>query len=359
MIYTLVHSTEGSFCKLYFMSKTKIKNAWHRYLRDRGLDSHLIAEYIPYINNLIDNGVPVILELEHLSSLMGIKYEEFIKIVNSPEDYYREFSIPKKRGGKRLIKSPYPSLLSCQKWIYENILLRSEIHDCAHGFVHKKSIITNATAHLNSKALLKMDLSDFFGSISINWVINYFNELGYAKNVCFYLASICCVNGALPQGAPTSPYLSNILVSHLDLRLEKLSQSYSISYTRYADDLTFSGNYIPHNFISIVENIVGSFGLQINESKTRLLLKKGQRIVTGISVANDTLKIPREMKRNIRKEVHFIRKYGYLSHVGKLKITNPSYLDSLMGKINFWLQVEPEDKFALASLEIIKNLRNA
>lgn len=341
------------------MSKTKIKNAWKRYLKDRGLDPQLVSEYIPYINSLVDNGVPVILEIEHLSSLMGIKYDEFIKIVNSPDDYYREFSIPKKRGGKRLIKSPYPSLLTCQNWIYENILLASDIHDCAHGFVQKKSIITNATAHLNSKVLLKMDLEDFFGSIPINWVINYFHELGYANNICFYLASICCLNGALPQGASTSPYLSNILVTHLDLRLEKLSNKYSISYTRYADDLTFSGDYIPNNLIALIEDIVVSFGLKINKHKTRLHLKKGQRIVTGISVAGDSLKIPRELKRHIRKEMHFIRKYGFLSHVSKLKIRNPNYLDSLMGKVTFWLQVEPDNEFALSSLELIKNLRNA
>lgn len=340
------------------MSKTKTKNAWKRYLEDRGLDPDLLSEYIPYINNLIDNGVPVILELEHLSFLMGVKYDEFVKIVNSPKDYYREFSIPKKRGGKRLIKSPYPSLLTCQNWVYENILLNSEIHDCAHGFVHKKSIITNATPHLDSKILLKMDLEDFFGSIPINWVINYFYELGYAKNVCFYLASICCLNDALPQGAPTSPYLSNILVSHLDLRLEKLSRLYSISYTRYADDLTFSGNYIPHNFISIIEGIVDSFGLTVNKNKTRLHLSKGQRIVTGISVAGDSLKIPRGLKRQIRKEVHFIRKYGYLSHVSKLKINNPNYLDSLIGKVNFWLQVEPRDEFALSSRDFLRKVRN-
>lgn len=340
------------------MSKTKIKNAWKRYLKDRGLDPQLVAEYIPYISNLIDNGVPVILEIEHLSALMGIKYDEFIKIVNSPEDYYREFSIPKNRGGERQIKSPYPSLLHCQNWIYENILLSSDIHDCAHGFVRKKSIITNARPHLNSKALLKMDLEDFFGSIPINWVINYFNELGYAKNICFYLASICCLNGALPQGASTSPYLSNILVSHLDLRLEKLSKIYSISYTRYADDLTFSGDYIPYKFIDLIEEIVESFGLKINGNKTKLHLKKGQRIVTGVSVAGHSLKIPRDLKRHIRKEVHFIRKYGFLSHVSKLKVRNPNYLDSLMGKISFWLQVEPGNEFALSSLEFLRKLNN-
>ncbi len=332
---------------------------WRHFLRDRGVSEDVINEYIPYIKCLNKNGVPVIFEVEHLSNLLGIKSLELNKIINSPKDFYREFTIPKRRGGKRTIVAPYPSLLSCQDWIYKNILLNSTVHECVHGFVPGKSIISNAGKHLEKKALLKMDVSDFFPSIPINWVINYFSKLGYANNVSFYLSSLCCLDEVLPQGAATSPYLSNLLLYRLDDRLHKLSGTYGLTYTRYADDMTFSGSYIPIQFIKIVKEIVESYKLKINDNKTQLHTKRGQRIVTGISVSGSKLALPRKTKRELRKEIYFIKKYGFLSHISKLKINRSNYLASLEGKFRFWLQVEPENIFALESIEHLSSLKNS
>ncbi len=290
---------------------------------------------------------------------MGIKRSELACIVNSPEKYHRTFHIPKRKGGKRLIVSPYPSLLSCQNWIYKNILINQPVHENAHGFVPGRSIITNAKEHLSKKVLLKMDLKDFFPSIPINWVMNYFMSIGYAKNVAFYLSSLCCYDGHLSQGSSTSPYLTNILLNNLDKRLNSLSRSYELTYTRYADDLTFSGLYIPCSFIEVVNRIVDEYGLTVNTKKTRLHLKPGQRIVTGISVAGESLKIPRKTKRDIRQEIHYIKRYGYLSHISKEKINHPYYLDSIIGKLGFWLQVEPENKFANSARQYLRELQGS
>jgi RNA-directed DNA polymerase len=301
--------------------------------------------------------LPVIFEVEHLSLLVGIKIDELFKMICSPVSFYRVFNIPKRRGGYREISSPYPSLLSCQAWIYKNILLCRDIHDCAHGFVPGRSVVTNARCHLNKKALLKMDLKDFFPSIPMSWVVNFFSDLGYSKSISFYLASLSCLNGSLAQGSATSPYLSNILLVSLDSRLNKLARAYNLSYTRYADDLAFSGDYIPHKFISIVEGVVVDYGLSPNKNKTSLLLNSGQRIVTGVSVSGGRLTLPRSTRRDIRKEFHYIKKYGVLSHISKEKIRNPFYLDVIEGRLSFWLQVEPDSTFALDAIGYIRSVR--
>lgn len=339
------------------MNEYDVLSAWKLYFEDRGLSPDIIGGYIDSMRPVVSKGLPVIFEVEHLSLLFGMKLDELQKIIFAPDRFYRKFNIPKRSGGVREISSPYPSLLSCQSWIYKNILLSQAVHDCAHGFVPGRSIVTNAKCHLNKKALLKMDLKDFFPSIPMSWVVNFFSGLGYSNNVSFYLSSLSCLDDSLAQGSATSPYLSNILLVGLDHRLNKLAQAYGLDYTRYADDLAFSGDYIPHNFISVVEDIVTDYGLTPNVSKTKLHLNPGQRIVTGVSVSGDRLTLPRSMRREIKKEFHYIKKFGLLSHISKSKIRNPFYLDVIEGRLAFWLQVEPGNSFALDAIRYIRGVR--
>lgn len=328
---------------------------WESFFRDRGISESLIPQYIEYARGLLNQNLPVIFEVEHLAKLIGVCDLELNKMISNPSFFYRTFTIPKRRGGKRTISSPYPSLLMCQKWIYENILKCVEPYFCAHAYRDKKSIITNSELHLNKQAILKIDLEDFFHSIPINWVINFFSKLGYSNNVSYSLASICCLDDCLPQGASSSPALTNILLRNLDKRLYKLSKAYKLTYTRYADDLTFSGDYIPHKLIEIVTQIVKDFGLKVNKNKTSLIIGEKQKIVTGLSVSGELLTLPRKTRRTIKKEIHYIKKYGLVSHISKLKIKNSNYVQSLEGKLRFWLQVEPENKFARDSLNFILN----
>jgi len=332
---------------------TKLTIEWKSYLLDRGLPSELVSQYLTYIQKLSSQNLPVIFEVEHLAALIGIKYHELNKMIQNQEAFYREFEMPKRTGGVRVISAPYPSLLLCQDWIYEHILKPAKLHYCAHAYMPKKSIVTNATPHLNTNALLKMDFKDFFPSLSINWVVNFFSKLGYANNIAYSLAALCCLDDRLPQGASTSPALSNILLLSLDKRLYKLSKKFDLNYTRYADDLAFSGNYISHKFSEIVSSIVSDFGLTVNQQKTKLIIGDKQKIITGISVQGTQLSIPRKTKRLLKQEIHYIRKFGFLSHISKLKIKNPHYILSLEGKFRFWLQIEPNDSFAKDSLELI------
>lgn len=329
------------------MTLDRIIKIWSIFFTSKGLDKSLQSKYIEYIKVLVSNDVPIIFDFNHLRLLMGRSNTYFASVINSPENHYRSFKIKKRNGGFREILAPYPALLEMQYWIYNNILKKIEVNPYSHGFVRKKSILTNARVHLNQKELLKLDLKDFFPSIKLNRIIYVFKSLGYSNQVAFYLASLCSYEESLPQGAPTSPYLSNIIAKQLDKRLIGLSKQYNLRYTRYADDLTFSGDFIPAKLIEYISKIVSSEGFTINSEKTRLYKNGGKRIVTGISVIGNELKLPKDYKRSLRQELHFILKYGYESHIKKKRIRKINYLEILLGKVNFWLSIEPSNEFAL------------
>jgi retron-type reverse transcriptase len=295
---------------------------------------------------MINAQLPIIFEFRHLAALLGRTPQYLASVVNSPGNHYRIFEIPKRSGGRREIAAPYPALLYCQQWINKNILPRGSVHESAHGFRKGRSIVTNASPHLGKRCLLKIDLLNFFPSISISKVIKVFCNLGYPRNISFYLARLCCLNDALGQGAATSPSLSNIIARPLDARLDGLAKKWNCQYTRYADDLTFSGDRISVRFPEIVKTIVEEEGFRINEEKTKLCRSRGKRVVTGLSVSREKLLIPREYKRRLRQEIHYISNFGFFSHTSKLKIRNPFYIDSVFGKLSFWKWIEPENTFA-------------
>ncbi|MBK6385090.1 MAG: RNA-directed DNA polymerase [Chitinophagaceae bacterium] len=199
-------------------------------------------------------------------------------------------------------------------------------------------------------------LKEFFPSIKINRIITVFKQLGYPNKVSFYLARICCYNDELPQGAPTSPILSNIIAKQLDNRLLSFSKKMNLRYTRYADDLAFSGDNINPKHLSYITGIIEDAGFEVNNEKTILQQHDGKRILTGISIAGTKLKILEIINVKLKQEIHFVREYGLTSHILKLKIRHPNYLHSLIGKVNFWLSVEPENIFATKSLEYLKSL---
>lgn len=342
------------------MSKTKIYNEWEDFFESRGLSEHIKTQYLDYISILLDNNTPIIFDFEHLSLLLGRQSKYLASVINSPENHYREFSIKKRSGGIRIITAPYPALLEMQYWIYNNILKHQSIHFSAHGFTSKKSIITNSKIHVGQNHLLKIDLKDFFPSIKLNRFISIFKQLGYPNIVSFYLASICSFEQSLPQGSPTSPVISNIVAKQLDNRLMGFSKRFDLKYTRYADDMTFSGESIPAIFIEYISNIIADEDFKVNKSKTRLYQKKCKKIVTGISVSDSEIKIPRNYKRSLKQELHYIHKYGLNSHISKKKIRKSNYLYSLIGKVNFWLSIEPKNEFAIRSKnELYKYLKGS
>lgn len=211
------------------MSRTKILNNWKKYFKNRGLESSLADSFLAYIDKLVSVNLPIIFETEHLAKLLGRTINCTNSIVYSPQSHYRKFKLKKRSGGFREIDVPYPALLECQYWILENILSKVPINYCAHGFAKKKSIVTNSKIHLKQQELLKIDLKDFFPSVEKNRVIAMFHRLGYTTKVAHYLGAICCLEDCLPQGAPTSPIISNIVSKKLDNRLLAFAKKWNLS----------------------------------------------------------------------------------------------------------------------------------
>lgn len=307
-----------------------------------------------YVQKLIINNTPVIIDFNHLAKLFGIQKHILSSIVSKSSSFYYNFEMLKRNGGLREISAPYPVLLNAQRWIYKNILIQQPLHESSKGFIKNISIVDNAKEHLNRKYLLKMDIENFFPSIKINRIISIFRNLGYTKKISYYLASICCLNKELPQGAVTSPVLSNIIAKRLDYRLNGFAKKFDLKYTRYADDFTFSGELLPVRLIKYIESIVKEEGFVINKSKTKLLNPNKQKIVTGISISSGKLTIPKKAKREVRKNVHYILTKGLFAHQKHISSLDPIYLERLLGYLYFWHSVEPENGFVLSSIDGLK-----
>ena len=318
-------------------------NEWKIYLRSRGIRSEIRTSYLNYISPLINNSLPVIFEIEHLSYLVGIKQNILEKMVYSSGNFYRKFSIKKNNSKKRTISVPYPSLLSVQIWIKDNILNNIKVHESAHGYVVNHSIVSYASPHLNKKAFLKVDLKDFFPTIRINRIITLFVSLGYSFNVSLTLAKLCTINDELPQGAPTSPVLSNAISQLMDKRLTKLALSNKITYTRYSDDMAFSADYISYKFKEKVFEVISSCGFIVNKEKSYLSYQKNKRVLVGLNILDDSLKLPRKVKNQLKKEVYFIEKFGLFGHMSNQKIKQVNYIESLYGRLQYWKYIESKN----------------
>lgn len=157
-----------------------------------------------------------------------------------------------------------------------------------------------------------------------------------------FLAHLCCLDYVLPQGAPTSPYLSNLRMISIDNEIKDFITSKGIRYTRYADDLTFSGDFDPHLLIKTISRIVYNGSFQINKQKTRVARNNTRQEVTGI-VVNSHMQISKEKRRKIRQQLYYINKFGLDSHLSHIGETRSHYLNHLIGIINFALFVNPKD----------------
>ena len=207
--------------------------------------------------------------------------------------------------------------------------------------------------HLGENNLLKIDLIDFFGTIKLNCVKDVFKDLGYSDSLSYFLASLCCLNGSLPQGACTSPVISNIVASRLDNRLFSLTKKMNFKYTRYADDLAFSGGDLNIGFISIIKKIVESEGFIINEKKTIFKKNGDKKVVTGICITGDRARVTKSFRREFRKSMFFLKKNGIKEFNGEIGIFDPLYINRMLGKANFILNVEPENDFAKNAYKLL------
>jgi len=301
----------------------------------------------PNLDLLTKLGLPPIRDGDHLAEVLQLPPGK-LQWLTFPWDkqpvHYVERQIPKRSGGVRLIQAPKPLLRWVQRWILENMLERLTTAEPAHGFVKGRSIVTNAAGHAGKTVVVSADLEDFFPSVSIATVQGLFLWMGYSGPVARSLSLLCtsrCGKGrrTLPQGAPTSPALTNLVCWKLDRRLEGLARKFGATYTRYADDLTFSGDKELKNglkrFLPTMRRVVADEGFRLNNRKFRFARKGRRQVVTGL-VVNVRPNVPRETVRRLRATLHNCRVHGVES---QNRLDDPLFLERLRGQVAFVSQI--------------------
>jgi RNA-directed DNA polymerase len=327
---------------------TKIMN-WESYENEfkfqafeKGFDETYYSTLLEYAFKLFNKKLPIIYDLEHFSLLVGYDSKYVQGAYYETPSFYRYYTIKKRSGGLREISEPLPSLKEIQRWILDNILYQCPVSKFAKGFVPQKSIRENARFHRNQSKVLSLDIENFFPSIKGGKIYNFFSSLGYQDRVSHLLTKLCTLNGSLPQGSPTSPAISNLINIRLDNRLSGFALKEKVRYTRYADDITYSGNFDEGRLINFTRKVLLQEGYKLNEKKTRLMQKHQRQEVTGI-VVNEKLHAPKTTRRELRQKLYYIKKYGIDSHIQFNQIGQANYVKHLLGIANFILFVNPKD----------------
>ena len=294
-------------------------------LHDRRANPELLAA----------NGLDVLATPMDLATALGLSIRELRWLCFHNEaaakTHYVYFEIPKRSGGTRLLAAPHEKLAAAQRWVFEHVLGKLEVTRHAHGFVPARSTVTNARLHVGKAIVINLDLQNFFPTITFPRVRGLFESLGYSPAVATLLALLCTESPrvkvlhdgapfwvaagdrALPQGACTSPVISNLVSRKLDRRLAGATAKLGWTFSRYADDLTFSTDTAGKPKMSLVMSrvraIVRDEGFAINEAKGRVQRAARRQQVTGI-VVNDKVAVPREDLRRIRAILHRAKSGG-------------------------------------------------
>lgn len=318
-------------------AKAEPIHVWNAWTKDEELDFDGTQKYEGELNEFL---APKIEDEKKLA--------EILKLDHIKERSYHIFEIYNGEK-KRMISAPSRELKERQKWILNNILYKAENKDCVHGFVRGRSIVTNAACHVGKKEILCIDIADFFPSIKLDHVKNIFMKLGYTDQVSRRLGELCTFIpitsevGELPQGAPTSPALANIVFDAVDSKLLKYAVENQLVYTRYADDLTFStdaSNIEAH--LDRVVHFITESGFQINKNKTHIMKDNYRKMVTGL-IVNEKVKVPKKFKRRFKQELYYCQKYGISQHLQATGRNNAvNFQEYMYGKAYFIKMVEAE-----------------
>ena len=285
-------------------------------------------------------------ELSSLEQDLGISAKTLYAVSNNIGKHYHKAKLPKKSGGIRNLSVPDEILKYIQRQISEVLLIHMPVSRYAKAYRFGSSTLRNAKHHVGKQVVLKLDILQFFDSIRYSTVKDkVFPEEIYAEPLRILLTMLCYHKDALPRGAPSSPAITNIILYELDELIGQWCRERDITYTRYCDDMTFSGDFDPAEVIRFVRLELKKLGFLLNEQKTRIQRPGQQQSVTGI-VVNEKISIPADYRRKLRQELYYCRKFGIQEHLQKigLEIPEEMYRMRLLGKINYVLQVHPDDK---------------
>lgn len=247
--------------------------------------------------------------LNHVASIIGVDLIKLRRIAQKVNSHYRRHYVRRGDGKRRRIFAPSEQLKKIQKLINRKILQRVYLPDSVHGSRKKRSILTNAKQRIGKEILIHLDIKDFFPSIHYSGVQQLFRSLGYSLDASTMLTKLTTLNYLLPQGAPTSPTIANIILTDMDRRFERLCVKYGFVYTRYVDDITVSGNHHVKKFLGLFCKIIKQTGMRVNYEKMKLEDREKRQEVTGV-VVNKKPNIAKEKRRKIATIIHNCRTYG-------------------------------------------------
>ena len=282
-------------------------------------------------------------ELSSIETDLGIKARTLYAVSNSLDRHYRQVRLEKHDGSFRLLSVPDPVLKIIQKKITLVLLSQVEVSPYATAYRPGGSTAANALPHVKKDVVLKLDIHHFFDNILYSDVKEKaFPPEKYSEPIRVLLSMLCYYNDGLPQGAPSSPAISNIVMKDFDERVGAWCENHGVNYTRYCDDLTFSGNFDYDEVARFVTDELRKEGFFLNAKKTHVARNTSKQTVTGL-VVNKKLNVPTAYRRAIRQEIYFCRKYGVEEHLrrsGK-DCTAREYISVLCGKVSYVLSVCP------------------
>jgi RNA-directed DNA polymerase len=329
--------------------------------------------YSPY-------NLPSILSLKHLADRTGVGHKHLREFVNrNNRDAYEKFSIQKRSGGRRFIHIPTPKLMHVQRWLHEHIFKAIPVHSASHAFAAGSSIQKCALKHCGARWLIKLDITDFFESISEIQVFRLFKEFGYQSLVAFELGRLCTAPtsnhsprkfyhqwrvkegnevipeydeqllGYLPQGAATSPLISNLVMRECDKKLSLLAKKHGLTYTRYSDDLSFStrskafNRTVAKSIVYEVYKIISEAGYRPQYRKTKIVPPSSKKIILGLNVDREKPRLQKEYKDRIRQHLYYVEKLGISEHVNNRGFDSIwGFKSHLKGMIDYAKMIEPQ-----------------
>ena len=313
-----------------------------------------------YINKQDINNFLLSLNLIDNKLIDKDKIKELYSISNNIEDNYKIFKIKKRNGKYRTIYEPNSTLKYIQRQILNNILNERKISRYAKAYHKGLSLKDNAIPHINKDIILKLDLENFFDNISFIDVYNTcFPIEYYPKSIGMLLTYLVTYEDHLTQGSPTSAYISNLVMRDFDEQLGNYCSILNVSYTRYSDDMTFSGNFNPSDIIKKVNELLKNTNLTLNKDKIHIITKNNKQLVTGV-IVNKKLSTDITYRKKIRQEIYYIKKYGLDSHLSHInyKLSKETYLNNQYGRILYVLEIDKNNKEFINYKKYIQKFKN-